>query len=62
MEYNFYYNRQPGKEPWRNNLIYTSLISSDNRVFVQHYTTDGTYHKWNNQVVDPVLMDNGTVK
>ena len=57
MEYNFYYNRQPGREPWRNNLIYTSLISSDGRVFVQHYTTDGTYHKWNNQVVDPVLMD-----
>lgn len=47
----------PGQEPWRNNLIYTSLISDDKRVFVQHYTTDGTYHNGNNQVVDPALME-----
>lgn len=57
MEYNFYYNHQPGREPWRNNLIYTSLMSSDKKVFVQHYTTDGAYHKYNNQVVDPALME-----
>lgn len=57
MALNFYYNRSPGKEPWRNNLIYTSLISDDQKLFVQHYTTEGDYHKGNLQVVDPTKME-----
>ena len=57
MSFNFYYNQSPGKEPWRNNLIYTSLINEDKTVFVQHYTTTGDYHKGKNQIVDPSLME-----
>lgn len=47
----------PGQEPWRNNLIYTSLISEDKKVFVKWYHNDTEYHKGQNQVVDPKLMD-----
>jgi hypothetical protein len=54
--FHYYYNQKPGLEPWRNNLIYTSLISNDQKIFVQHYTTEGDYHKGQNQVVDPALM------
>lgn len=57
MKYNYYYNQVPGQEPWRNNLIYTSLINEDQTVFVQHYVNDSEYHKGQNQVVDPALMD-----
>jgi hypothetical protein len=57
MTYEYYYNRVPGNEPWRNNLIYTSLISTDKTVFVQWYHNDSDYHKGQNQVVDPKLMD-----
>ena len=46
----------PGQEPWRNNLIYTSLISEDKKTFVQWYHNDTEYHKGQNQVVDPSLM------
>ena len=56
MIYNYYYNNIPGKGLCRNNLIYTSLMNTDNTVFVQHYTTDSDYHKGQNQVVDPDLM------
>jgi len=56
MNYNYYYNQVPGNTPWRNNLIYTSLISEDKKVFVQHYVNDSDYHKGKNQVVDPELM------
>ena len=56
-KYEYYYNNVPGHGLCRNNLIYTSLISSDKKVFVQHYTTDGDYHKGQNQIVDPILMD-----
>jgi hypothetical protein len=52
----YYYNRSPGQTPWRNNLIYTSLISSDKKVFCQWYFNDGIYHKDQNQVIDPSLM------
>jgi hypothetical protein len=31
-------------------------MSSDKKVFVQHYTTEGDYHKGQNQLVDPNLM------
>lgn len=56
MQYNYYYNQLPGQSPWRNNLIYTSLISTDKKVFVQWYHNDSLYHKGQNQVVDPALM------
>lgn len=57
MTYNYYYNNVPGHGPCRNNLIYTSLMNKDKTVFVQHYTTEGDYHKGQNQVVDPSLMN-----
>lgn len=56
MKYEYYYNRVPGQEPWRNNLIYTSLISEDKKTFVQWYQNDSDYHKGQNQVVDQDLM------
>lgn len=57
MQYNYYYNQLPGELPWRNNLIYTSLISEDKKVFVQWYYNDNVYHKDQNQVVLPELME-----
>lgn len=57
MKYEYYYNKTPEGELWRNNLIYTSLISEDKKVFVQHFVNDSEYHKGQNQVVDPELMD-----
>jgi len=57
MKYEYYYNQVPGQEPWRNNLIYTSLISEDKKTFVQWYHNDSEYHKGQNQVVDPELME-----
>ena len=56
MDYEYYYNNVPGCGLCRNNLIYTSLMSADKKVFVQHYTTDSNYHKGQNQVVDPAKM------
>ena len=56
MNFEYYYNQAPGETPWRNNLIYTSLISEDKKVFVQHYVNDIEYHKGMNEVVDPELM------
>lgn len=53
----YYYNNVPGKGLCRNNLIYTSLISEDQREFVQWYHNDSDYHKGQNRVVDPELMD-----
>lgn len=55
--FEYYYNNVPGKGLCRNNLIYTSLISKDKTVFCQHYVNDTDYHKGQNQVVDPKLMD-----
>jgi hypothetical protein len=57
MNYSYYYNNVPGEGLSRNNLIYTSLISDDEKTFVQWYYNDGEYHKGQNQVVDPRLMD-----
>ena len=54
---NYYYNQVPGQEPWRNNLIYTSLMSTDKKTFVQWYHNDTDYHKGMNEVIDPALMD-----
>lgn len=57
MQYDYYYNIMPNGELWRNNLIYTSLISQDKKTFVQWYHNDTDYHKGQNQVVDPDLME-----
>lgn len=57
MIFNYYYNNVPGHGPCRNNLIYTSLMSDNQKVFVQWYYNDTFYHKDQNQVVDPKLMD-----
>lgn len=56
-KFNYYYNNVPGHGPCRNNLIYTSLMSEDNSVFVQWYHNDTEYHKDKNQVVDPDKME-----
>lgn len=57
ISYNYYYNNVPGKGLCRNNLIYTSLISNDKKTFVQWYHNDSEYHKGQNYVVDPSLMN-----
>ena len=57
MKFNYYYNQIPGGELWRNNLIYTSLISEDKKTFVQWYHNDSEYHQGMNEVVDPQLMN-----
>ena len=55
-KFNYYYNQIPGQNPWRNNLIYTSLISEDKKVFCQWYKTDSDYHAGQEQKVDADLM------
>ena len=56
MTYEYYYNNVPGIGLCRNNLIYTSLISQDKKVFCQWYHNDSEYHKGQNQIVDSALM------
>ena len=56
-EFEYYYNNVPGNGLCRNNLIYTSLINKDKTVFCQHYVNNTDYHKGQNQVVDPSLME-----
>ena len=56
MTYEYYYNNVPGIGLCRNNLIYTSLISTDKKVFCQWYHNDSEYHRGQNQIVDPALM------
>lgn len=53
----YYYNNVPGHGLCRNNLIYTSLISWDQKTFCMWYHNDSEYHKGQNQVVDSKLMD-----
>ena len=55
--FEYYYNDVPGKGLCRNNLIYTSLISTDKKVFCKWYHNDTEYHKGKNQVVDSSLME-----
>lgn len=57
MKYNYYYNDVPGKGLQRNNLIYTSLISEDKKVFVQWFHNDSVYHQGQNEIVDESLME-----
>lgn len=56
-DFEYYYNDVPGKGFCRNNLIYTSLISKDKKIFCQWYHNDTEYHRGQNQVIDPSLMD-----
>jgi hypothetical protein len=56
-KYQYYYNNIPGKGECRNNLIYTSLISDDQKTFVQWYHNDTEYHRGENEVVDPTKME-----
>ena len=56
-KFHYYYNNVPGKGPCRNNLIYTSLMSEDNTVFVQWYQNDSEYHQGKNQVIDSSKME-----
>jgi hypothetical protein len=56
-KFNYYYNNVPGKGLCRNNLIYTSLISEDKKVFCQWYHNDSEYHSGKNEVVDPDKMN-----
>lgn len=56
-KFNYYYNNVPGKGLCRNNLIYTSLMNEEQTEFIQWYYNDTEYHKGQNQVVDPKLMD-----
>lgn len=56
-KFEYYYNDVPGKGLCRNNLIYTSLISEDRKTFCQWYHNDTEYHRGQNQVVDPNLME-----
>ena len=55
--FEYYYNDVPGKGLCRNNLIYTSLISKDRKTFCQWYHNDTDYHRGQNQIVDPNLME-----
>lgn len=55
--FEYYYNNVPGKGLCRNNLIYTSLISTDKKVFCKWYHNDTDYHKGKNQVIDSSLME-----
>ncbi len=57
IEFEYYYNNVPEKGKCRNNLIYTSLMSNDQKTFVQWYHNDSEYHKGRNEVVDSSLMD-----
>lgn len=57
MNFNYYYNNVPDEGQSRNNLVYTSLISDDQKVFVKWYHNDTEYHQGKNQVVDPGLMN-----
>lgn len=57
QDYEYYYNNVPGIGLCRNNLIYTSLISKDQKTFVQWYHNDPIYHAGQNEIVDPDLME-----
>lgn len=55
--YEYYWNDVPGVGLCRNNLIYTSLANKELTTFVQWYHNDGEYHKGQNQIVNPELME-----
>ena len=55
--YNYYYNNVPGQGLCRNNLVYTSLINQNKTEFVQWFHNDTEYHRGQNEVMDPHLME-----
>jgi hypothetical protein len=55
--FNYYFNHNNSYAKWRNNLIYTSLISDDQKTFCQWYYNDLKYHLNQNQVVDADKME-----
>ena len=55
--YNYYYNNVPGQGLCRNNLVYTSLINQNKTEFVQWFHNDTEYHRGQNEVMDPILME-----
>ena len=55
--YNYYYNNVPGQGLCRNNLVYTSLINQSKTEFVQWFHNDTEYHRGQNEVMDPHLME-----
>lgn len=55
--YNYYYNNVPGQGLCRNNLVYTSLINQNKTEFVQWFYNDTEYHRGQNEVMDPHLME-----
>ena len=55
--YNYYYNNVPGQGLCRNNLVYTSLINQSKTEFVQWFHNDTEYHRGQNEVMDPLLME-----
>jgi hypothetical protein len=57
MKYSYYYNTTPENGQVRNNLVYTSLISDDQKTFVKWFHNDTAYHNGMNLVVDPALME-----
>lgn len=57
MKFDYYYNYIPIHGKVRNNLIYTSLISTDKKTFCQWYHNDTEYHMGMNEIVHPSLME-----
>jgi hypothetical protein len=57
IDYQYYYNDVPGEGLCRNNLVYTSLINQSKTKFVQWFYNDSEYHKNQNEVLDPELME-----
>lgn len=57
MDFEYYYNNTPTHGKVRNNLVYTSLISSDKKTFCQWYHNDTQYHMGMNEIVDAELME-----
>lgn len=56
MKCEYYYNIHPEHGKVRNNLIYTSLISEDQKTFVKWYYNDTEYHQGKNKIIDRDLM------
>lgn len=51
----YYYNNVPNVGLCRNNLVYTSLISSDGKTFCQWYYNDSIYHRGENKLSNDTI-------
>jgi hypothetical protein len=56
-QFNYYFNNVPGSGLCRNNLVYTSLINQKKDTFCQWFYNDKFYHKDQNHILDPSLME-----